>query len=274
MARYMLDTDTCSYITAPARHELPLLKHGPSGSVYPDQVSADDATQPPSPDLGSPLEFESLIADLSSRFIDLPPDEVDRAVEDGLRRVCEPLGVDLSVLWQWWAATPGVIVPTHAYCAEEGLRPTDPMRQDQYPWSVEQVLAGRLIRASSVEDLPAEAAVDRETCRRFGIQSALCIPLSVGGEPPVGALGFNTLHAEREWPDPLVKRLQLVARIIATALSRRRHELGLRQARSAFRPVPSSLASPSTRWTSTSTPSSTTIASPTSAASLRTHGRA
>ena len=131
------------------------------------------------------LEFETLISDLSSRFINLPPDEVDREIEDGLRRVCEPLGIDLAVLWQWSAAAPGVIVPTHAYCAEEGLRPTDPMRQEQYPWSVEQLLAGRLIAASSLEDLPAEAAVDRETCRRFGIQSALCIPLSVGGEPPV-----------------------------------------------------------------------------------------
>ena len=192
-----------------------------------------------------------------------------------MRRVCEPLGIDLSVLWQWSAATPGVIVPTHAYCAEEGLRPTDPMRQDQYPWSVEQVLAGRLITASSVEDLPAEAAVDRETCRRFGIQSALCIPLSVGGEPPVGALGFNTLHAERDWPDALVKRLQLVAQVFTNALSRRRHELEpAGRARRALRPVPSSPASPSTRWTSTSAPSSTTIASPTSAASPRTHGRA
>jgi hypothetical protein len=93
------------------------------------------------------LELETLIVDLSSRFIDLPPREVDREVEDGLRRVCEPLGIDLSVLWQWSAAAPGVIGSTHAHCAEEGLRPTDPMRQEQYPWSIEQVLAGLLITA-------------------------------------------------------------------------------------------------------------------------------
>ena len=181
------------------------------------------------------LEFEQLISELSSRFINLPPDEVDREVEDGLRRVCEPLGIDLSVLWQWSAAAPGLIVPTHAYCAEEGLRPTDPMRQEQYPWSIEQVLAGRLITASSIEDLPAEAAVDRETCRRFGIQSALCIPLSVGGEPPVGALGFNTLRAQRDWPDALVKRLQLVAQVFTNALVRRRHELSLQESEARLR---------------------------------------
>ena len=51
----------------------------------------------------------------------------------------------------------------------------------------------------------------------------------MGGEPPVGALAFNTLRAERDWPDALVKRLQLVAQVFANALARKRHELSLRE---------------------------------------------
>ena len=51
----------------------------------------------------------------------------------------------------------------------------------------------------------------------------------MGGEPPVGALAFNTLRAERDWPDALVKRLQLVAQVFCNALARRRHELSLRE---------------------------------------------
>ena len=46
--------------------------------------------------------------------MNLAPDEVDREIEDALRRVCEPLGIDLAVLWQWSDADPTVIVPTHA----------------------------------------------------------------------------------------------------------------------------------------------------------------
>ena len=45
--------------------------------------------------MGSRLEFETLISDLSSRFINLPAGEVDREIEDAQRRVCELLGVDL-----------------------------------------------------------------------------------------------------------------------------------------------------------------------------------
>ena len=35
------------------------------------------------------LRFETLIADLSSKFINVPAGEVDREIEDAQRRVCE-----------------------------------------------------------------------------------------------------------------------------------------------------------------------------------------
>ena len=175
------------------------------------------------------LEFETLISDLSSRFINLPAGEVDREIEDALRRVCELLAIDSAVLWQWSSATPGVIAPTHVYAAREGPRNFDPLQQEQFPWVVRQMLSGHKVAVSSLEDLPAEAAVDRESARLSGIQSNLTLPLAVGGEPPVGALAFNTLRAQRDWPDALVKRLQLVAQVFTNALARRRHELSLRE---------------------------------------------
>jgi len=57
----------------------------------------------------------------------------------------------------------------------------------------------------------------------------------VGGEPPVGALGFNTTRVEREWPDALVKRLQLVAEIFANALARKRADQALRESEERMR---------------------------------------
>ncbi len=119
---------------------------------------------------------------------------------------------------------PDVIVPTHVYCRDEGARPSEPMRQEQYPWTRLEMLAGRLVVVASLEALPAAAAVDRETCRLIGIKSAVALPLAVGGEPPIGALGLNSLRAERDWPDALVKRLQLVAQVFTNALARQRHE--------------------------------------------------
>ena len=150
------------------------------------------------------------------------------------RRICEFLGLDLAALWQWSDEAPGVLTPTHVY-AREGLQAPGQMRQEHFPWYVQQMLAGRMVVFSSLEELPAEAAVDRETCRQLGVKSNLTLPLSVGGEPPVGVLGLNTLRTERDWPDALVKRLQLVAQIFANALARKRADQVLRESEERFR---------------------------------------
>jgi PAS domain S-box-containing protein len=192
-------------------------------------MAPDDEMPRSAQDLEGLLEFETLISDLSSQFVNVPAGEVDGGIEDALRRLCESLRFDLAVLWQWSVAAPGLITPTHAYHGWEGLRITEPLSQQQFPWYREQMLAGRLIAISSLDELPAEAPVDRESCRLIGVKSNLCIPLAVGGEPPVGCLGINTLREERAWPDALVKRLQLVAQVFTNALARRRHELEQRE---------------------------------------------
>ena len=148
-------------------------------------------------ELEAHLRFETLIADLSSKFVNLPSGAVDREVEAALGRVCEFLGIDLAVLWQWSTAAQDVIVPTHAYPALGGLQPPEPLRQEQFPWLREQILAGRVAALSSLDEFPEEAAVDREFCHHYGVRSHLSLPLSVGGGRPVGLLGLNTLRAER-----------------------------------------------------------------------------
>jgi formate hydrogenlyase transcriptional activator len=171
-------------------------------------------------------QFEDLLVGLSASFIDLEPGAVDREIEDALRRVCELLGFDVAVLWQWLASAPGFVAPTHGYPSRQGQ--FDPLEQKAYPWVIEQIRAGRVVAVSQLEDLPAEAAIDLESARRTGIRSNLTLPLSVGGAPPLGALAFNTLREERGWPDALVKRLQLIAQVFTHALSRKRADESLR----------------------------------------------
>ena len=196
--------------------------------VYRGAVAKVDQSTPSAESLGSRLEFETLISDLSSRFINLAPDAVDREIEEALRQVCESLGIDLAVLWQWSDTPPGVFEPTHTYSALPGQRPSEVMRQEQFPWIQRQMVAGRLVAIASLEELPAEAAVDREQAGLLGIKSNLSLPLSVGGEGPVGILGFSTMRAQRDWPDPVVARLRLVTQVFANALARKRADEAFR----------------------------------------------
>ena len=176
-------------------------------------------------ELEARLDFETLIADLSLKFINLPASEVDHEIEDAQRRVCQCLGLDLSALWQWSAESPGFLELTHLYRSLEGPPTPEPMdAQEYFPWCLQQLLAGKVVAVSSMEELPPEAARDKEVCRQLGIKSNLTIPLSAGGGPLIGALGFNDMKEERLWPEALVKRLQLVAQIFANAITRKRSD--------------------------------------------------
>ncbi|MCR4415649.1 MAG: sigma 54-interacting transcriptional regulator, partial [Thermoguttaceae bacterium] len=160
----------------------------------------------------------------------MPHSEVDHAVEDAQRRVCQCLGLDWSALWQWSAESPEYLVLTHLYRSQEGPPTPEPMMaQECFPWWLQQLLAGRVIAVSSIEELPPQAARDREVWRRLGIQTTLTIPLSSGGGPLLGALSFHDIKRERVWPEPLVNRLQLVAQVFANALARIRSQQELHE---------------------------------------------
>ena len=127
---------------------------------------------------------------------------------------------------------------THLYRPWGGPPTPEPMNAMEYfPWCVRQLQEGKNVSVSSTELLPPEAARDREVWHHFGIKSNLTFPLSAGGGQIFGALGFNTMRAERAWPEEIVKRLQLVAQIFANALARKRADQELREsgARSSTR---------------------------------------
>jgi len=188
-------------------------------------------TRPSADPLEARLEFETLLSDLSSRFINLPPAEVGRAIEEAQRRVCESLGLDLSVLWEGTGSAESPMAATHVFSAPEDLRP--PMvgmsAREYFPWFEREALSGRVAAFTSLVELPEEAAVDRENLRKFGVKSGLTIPLSVGGAAAVGALGFGTTRAERDWSEFLVNRLRLVAQVFANALARGHADEALRE---------------------------------------------
>jgi len=175
------------------------------------------------------LQFEKLLADISARFVNLPTEQIDAEIEDAQRLVCECLGVDQSTLWQWSDEVPHYLALTHLYNPPDGPeRPEQIVGEEAFPWLFQKMLLGKAL-AFSTENLPPEAARDKETRRHYGVMSSVVIPLSVGGGPLVGVLAFDTLGRERAWPEPLVKRLELVAQVFVNALERKSSEKALRE---------------------------------------------
>jgi hypothetical protein len=91
----------------------------------------------------------------------------------------------LSVVCSWSA--PGVPDPRAVFS-----------KRDQ-PWWFDEVVRGEVSLASCPDDLPEEAAAEREHFRREGVLSVPSIPLRLGGQV-AGAISFATCTAG--WPGP------------------------------------------------------------------------
>ena len=165
------------------------------------------------------IEFEAFLFDLSSTFIGLPEEKVDVHMEQGLARVGGFLRMDRVTLLELSPDRDEMIV-AYSWSAPGVPAPPARISKRSQPWWVGQVLRGDSSLAAHVDDLPGEAASEREYLRQKGVASAASIPLTVGGEI-AGAISFVTVHRHESWTPETVSRLRAIGDILWNALKRR-----------------------------------------------------
>lgn len=202
------------------------LKKWRRGKRLPERTATFDSASTTA--LRERLEFETLLADLSTKFVNLPAGKIDQEIEHVLQRIAEVLVIDRCSVAQLSDNREKLRV-THAF-AVPGVTPMpDITLNETQPWYSEKLFRCESIVMSSVDQLPPEAAVEKKYCLEQGIKSCVLIPLAVGGSF-LGVVGFAALKSEREWPDVLVQRLNLLGLVFANALMRKGTELKLHQA--------------------------------------------
>ena len=182
-------------------------------------MSVESGSAASSPEAASE-QFRDLLSQISTTLLQTSDAMIDAALETVLGWIGEYGEADRVTLWELagkkqtlrqlgrWAMEGVAEVP-------RSLTPRD------VPWTASRVLSGRIVRFSEPEELPSEAAVDRQTFQRMGTRSHLSIPLRVGGST-VGVLSLGSLRARRHWSDASVERLHLLGHLIADGLNRRR----------------------------------------------------
>lgn len=176
------------------------------------------------------LQFETLLSDLSAKFVNLPAEQVDAEIENAQRRICELLDLDRSTLWQVSEGEPGVLLLTHWHHPSGGPVPPGQMNgRDFFPWTTQKVLDGGTVTLSKMTDVPPDAGRDRESFRVYGTKSTVLVPLSVGEGPVFGMLGFAVMREERRWPETAVMGFKLIAQVFAKALARKQMEEQLKE---------------------------------------------
>jgi PAS domain S-box-containing protein len=198
-------------------------------------VAENDRTSCSDEHHGSRLGFETLISDTSASLFAAPLEQLNEAVEGGLKRVREFFHADRCALLSV-SEDRQVVRVRMASCSEAVSRVHGVLNAAQmFPWSW-QLLDGERapVRIARLADLPPEAATDRESFTRMATRSSLTIPIETGGVLD-HLIVVDTVHREREWPDALVHRLRVLGELLIGALKRQEMILDIRESEERLR---------------------------------------
>ncbi len=167
-----------------------------------------------------PEHFEQRLAELSARFVALETDQIDREIDRTLQSLVEALDIDRSSVGELSPDGERLLV-THSYATAAAPRLARGILDALLPWYAKMVRSGEVVSFDRLpDDLPPEAAAEREYCLRQGLRSQLTIPMKVGNHL-VGAIGFASFRHHVQWSPRLIRSLRLVSDVLANALARR-----------------------------------------------------
>jgi signal transduction histidine kinase len=170
--------------------------------------------------LAERLRLEQLVTQLAIAFGHLSTTELDREIQRGLRAAADFLEVDRGSLMEF--SPDGKVA--RCWAIEEW------MDAGHFPWMTAGLQRGDFVMVSRLDELPDEAAVDRQSYLTYRVKPQVAVPLEAGGRV-VGGLVFSTLSAERAMSDELKQQLHALGQVFANLLSRKQAEFELQRLR-------------------------------------------
>ena len=172
--------------------------------------------------------FLALISSLSGRLAGAAGDSVDREIEAGLRELLAFFGVEQCGILEFDSV--GRKARLRHFAKVDGVAPV-PATLDYgtaLPWSHERAMQGKAFVQTCIDDLPVEAVIDRAAAAALGLQTIVSIPVGIGGRI-THVLALASSQSVREWPEPILAWLRMIAETFLAARTRRNVEQALAQ---------------------------------------------
>jgi formate hydrogenlyase transcriptional activator len=163
--------------------------------------------------------FDGLLVDLSNRFKNSKPQNLDGEIDEGLKKIASYFECDCIALWEF--TNPGTKAFLSHCIVEQGTKP--PFKKfinDELPHITKQLLQEKTVCAAHVDDLPDSAATDRQGFRRHGIKSFIAAPVFTA-DIPQGCLSLTTSGAEREWSEEESSQIERICSLLGHVLYRK-----------------------------------------------------
>src|SRR5258708_1065334 len=184
------------------------------------------------------VEFEKLIATISTHFIDLTPNAIDKGITHALRTIGEYVGVDRTYVYQL-SADRTMLEKTHEWCDSSVSPESGSMEMlsvDSVPTWMEMLAYFENVHVSAgSREYPPDTG-ESKFLRSRNIQSLLAVPMIYCGHL-IGFLGFDSVQEKKAWEKNVSTLLRMAGETFVNALQRKRTEEALYKSEEQLRPL-------------------------------------
>ncbi|MBN1892981.1 PAS domain S-box protein, partial [bacterium] len=174
------------------------------------------------------MAFEEILTKISTQFINLPVEGIEKEFRSALAEVGRFTGVDRCSVFEF---TPDkVFVNCTFEWTAPGVSPIMKTSRDLpaglFSVSMPKILAGEIFYIPSRQAMEPYHGTEKQRWMDLGITSMLSVPMRKGGDT-VGFLGFHSVRKENIWSEDIIALQQVLAEIFINALERRKIENNL-----------------------------------------------
>ncbi len=176
------------------------------------------------------LNLEKILAEISTNFLRLGPEDVDHGIESALESIGRFSAVERAYIFLF-RDNQTFMDNTHEWCAEGVSREKSNLQNiptETLPWWMSRLERFDNIHLPQLSDMPSEAVDERAVLEAQGIKSVLAVPLVYSGGL-IGFLGFDIVSETKIWTDEDIRVLKMAGEIIVSAIVRREHDLKIRE---------------------------------------------
>ena len=172
--------------------------------------------------------LQRLAFEISARIVRSGSDSLDQDIVESLARLIPMAKADRGGLLTVREDASEAQVAFNWFASGIEYVPKEGNRAEMFPWCYAQLVKHqRILAFRSLDELPPEAHVDRKSHAFMGTKSFLLIPLPIGSRVH-HLLALNTVNEARDWPEEVVRLLQMLGETFVSALQRRDAETDLK----------------------------------------------
>lgn len=169
------------------------------------------------------LMFEQIVSRISSRFLNMPDDQIDRGIEDTLQEIGEFISAARGALYLITDSL-GSLAISHEWCSDPSLSRKESvqnMHAEMFSHSVTVLRQLGDLIINTPDDLPSGASGEIKWFETHGFHALFFVPI-ISEDNLVGTLGFSgEPMKDQNWPAQYGNMLRYIATILYNAISRK-----------------------------------------------------